>query len=74
MIPLRFAMLLAPLSLPLALGGLACGSEQREIDRGMVVDPEVAVPDAPREDALTEAQRLEQVEDEEDAALEGALR
>jgi hypothetical protein len=67
MIPLRFAMLLVPLSLLLALGGLACGSEQSKLDRGMVVDPEVAVPNSPREDTLTEAQRLEQEEDEEDA-------
>ncbi len=67
MIQLRFATLLAPLSLLLALGGLACGSEQSKIDRGMVVDPEVAVPDSPREDALTQVQRLEQEEEEEDA-------
>ena len=50
MIHLRFARLLAPLSLLLAFGGLACGSEQSKMDRGMAVDPEVAVPDSPQED------------------------
>jgi hypothetical protein len=67
MFHLRLAMLLAPLSLLLALGSLACGSEESKMDRGVAVDPEVAVPDSPQEDALTEAQRLEQETDEEDA-------
>ena len=64
---LRFAMLLAPLSLLLALGGLACGSEQSRLDRGVAVDPETAVPDSPQEDDLTAGQRLEQEDEEEDA-------
>jgi hypothetical protein len=63
----RIAALLAPLGLLLALGGLACGSEQSKIDRGVAVDPEVAAPDSPREDELSAAQRLEREEDEEDA-------
>lgn len=67
MIHLRFAMLLAPLTLLLALGGLACGSEQSKLDRGVAVDPEVTVPDSAQEDDLTAAQRLEE-EDEEDEA------
>ena len=67
MIHLRFAMRLAPLTLLLALGGLACGSEQSKLDRGVAVDPEVAVPDSPQEDELTEAERLAQEAEEEDA-------
>jgi hypothetical protein len=63
----RLAMLLAPLGLLLALGGLACGSEQSKLDRGVAVDPEVAVPDSPREDGLAAAQRQQQEDDEEDA-------
>ena len=67
MTQLRFAMLLAPLSLLLAIGGLACGSEQSKMDRGVAVDPEVADPDSPQEDELSAAKRLQQEEDEEDA-------
>jgi hypothetical protein len=67
MVRFRIAMLLAPLGLLLALGGLACGSEQSKMDRGVAVDPEAAVPDSPQEDDLTAAQRMEQEDDEEDA-------
>ena len=63
----RIATLLAPLGLLLALGALACGSEQSKIDRGVAVDPEVASPDSAKEDDLTAAQRLQQEDDEEDA-------
>ncbi|HEY8154777.1 MAG TPA: hypothetical protein VII72_11670 [Myxococcota bacterium] len=63
----RIATLLAPLALLLALGGLACGSEESKIDRGVAVDPEVAVPDSPLEDGLSADERLQQETDEEDA-------
>jgi hypothetical protein len=63
----RIAALLAPRGLLLALGGLACGSEQSKIDRGVAVDPEVSTPDSPQEDELSAAKRLEQEDDEEDA-------
>jgi hypothetical protein len=64
---LRISTLLASLALLLALGGFACGSEQSKTDRGIDVDPEVAVPDSPQEDALSAEQRLQQETDEEDA-------
>jgi hypothetical protein len=67
MIHFRRAMLLATGTLLLALGGLACGSEQSKEDRGVAIDPEVAVPDSAQEDELTSAQRQDQVIDEEDA-------
>lgn len=63
----RIVMLLAPLGLLLAFGALACGSEESKMERGAAVDPEVAAPDSPQEDDLTDAQRLEQEDDEEDA-------
>jgi len=62
----RIATFLAPLGLLLALGGLACGSEQSKMDRGLVVDPEVAVPDSAQEDELTTAERMQEEVDEED--------
>jgi len=55
MIHFRIAMFPAPLTLILTLGGLACGSEQSKLDRGVAVDPEVAVPDSLQEDDLTAA-------------------
>jgi len=66
MLHFRFAMLLAPLSVLLAFGGLACGSEESKLDRGIAVDPEVAVPDSPQEDDLTAAERQAQEDEEED--------
>lgn len=57
---------------------LGCG--QDKVDRGLVTTEEVAVPNSPKEDEMTEQQRQQQVTDQEqkaadkdfDAAADGA--
>ncbi len=47
----------AVLAAGLGLLALGCGSEQEKMDRGVVVDREVAVPESDRELEKTEKQR-----------------
>ena len=58
---LRIAIALASL-------GLACGSEESRMERGVAVDEEVAAPSSEGEDALDEAQRRAEEESEEERA------
>lgn len=53
----RLAALAALGLYPTLLAPLGCGSEQSKMDRGDVVDREVAVPDSTADDAMTEAER-----------------
>lgn len=52
----------AVVGLVLALAPLACGSEQSEMDRGLVTDREEAVPSSGAELQETEAERRKQQE------------
>ena len=60
----RFAGILAAGAALLAAG---CGPEQEKMERGVVVDREVAVPDSERELRMTETERRAANEAEEEA-------
>ncbi len=60
---LRLAVFLLSLVL---LAPLGCGSEESKMERGVAVDEEVAVPDSAAEDAMTEAERRAEEDEEEE--------